>query len=187
MQNTILFRHFCLFACVLVAIATGCEDSTSTSTSTTPEGNTVIERDGNPDVVYFDDDDELMDRAIMKAKETYQAIIDALESDDLTARGYSIKKRYEAGDGYEHLWISDVKWDGQIFTGKIGNEPVNVKGVVLGQPVEVKPEELTDWMYIREGKLIGGYTLRVVMSQYPPAEREAMQKQMGFDVPEVDF
>ena len=42
-------------------------------------------------------------------------------------------------------------------------------------------------MYIRDGMLHGGYTIRVMMAEYPPEERAAMEQQMGFKVPEIDF
>lgn len=167
-----------------LALAQGCDDS---STSTTPSGKDVIEREGNPDVVYYDDSDDLMNRGIAKAKATYAEFLTALEAKDPASTGFSVKKPFEAREGKEHLWISDVAWDGKKFTGTVGNEPVNVPGLALGQAVEVKPEELSDWMYILDGKLYGGYTIRVMMGEYPPEERKAIEQQMGFTVPEIDF
>ena len=147
----------------------------------------MVEREGSPDVVYYDDEDDLMNRAVAQAKATYSEFVLALEAEDPAILGLSVKKPFEAKEGYEHIWISDISWDGQAFSGTVGNEPVDVPGLTYGQAVTVTPEELSDWMYIRDGMLHGGYTLRVTLSEYPPEERAAMEREMGFKVPEIDF
>lgn len=48
--------------------------------------------------------------------------------------------------------------------------PVNVQ---FGQKWTVKKEDISDWMFMRDGKMHGNYTMRPLLKTMP--EREAAQ------------
>jgi uncharacterized protein YegJ (DUF2314 family) len=58
------------------------------------------------------------------------------------------------------MWLTPVSFDGTTFHGTVNNEPEKVKTVRMGQKVTVAPSEISDWMYVENRKLVGGYTLR---------------------------
>ena len=44
------------------------------------------------------------------------------------------------------------------------------------QKVDFHPSQITDWMYIDKGRLVGGYTTRLIRARMTPAERAALDK-----------
>ncbi|MCE9544453.1 MAG: DUF2314 domain-containing protein [Planctomycetia bacterium] len=128
-----------------------------------------------------------MDRAIQKARSTYPEFVEALHKHPVGAVHFTIKKGFGAGEELEHIWLSDVSWNGKAFSAKVDNEPVDTKLVKLGDRVEVRPEELSDWMYIQDGKLVGGYTVRVLYYAASKEEQKELSNQMHATVPAIDF
>lgn len=146
----------------------------------------VVKRPGEPDYVRAFDE-KLMDRAIQKAKDTKQEFIDTLQSKRPGTGDFAIKKPFPAGAGHEHIWLNEVSWDGKAFTATINDEPVDTKAVKLGDRVQVTPEEISDWMYVENGVLKGGYTIRVLHYQASPEEQKEFLKHVPFSIPPIDF
>jgi uncharacterized protein YegJ (DUF2314 family) len=57
----------------------------------------------------------------------------------------------------------------------------------MGDRVHVTPKELSDWMYIEDGVLKGGYTIRVLHYQSSPEEQKEFLKHVPFSIPPIDF
>lgn len=141
----------------------------------------VVRRRGQPDYVRKYDP-QAMDKAIAGARATWRQFAQALASPGDRMYGFSIKRGFRVGDDpeAEHIWLTQVSFDGERFTGTVDNEPVDTREVRLGDRVEVTPEQLSDWMYIEKGVLRGGYTIRVLVAQDSPQAREAFFKDVGF-------
>jgi uncharacterized protein YegJ (DUF2314 family) len=54
--------------------------------------------------------------------------------------------------------------------------------VEAGEEVRVDPEKISDWMYVDNGVLRGGFTLRVLRSRMSPQEREQFDSEIGFGI-----
>ena len=65
------------------------------------------------------------------------------------------------------------------MSGVVNNEPEFVSTIKLGQRVSQPEGRLSDWMYVREGVLQGGYTIRAALEALSPAERENQIRAMG--------
>jgi uncharacterized protein YegJ (DUF2314 family) len=133
-------------------------------------------------VTYLPDDDPRMNAAIVKARATVSGFITALKSPQPNQSAFSIKMMFTDGSQAEHMWLSSVSYDGANFKGTVDNEPDSVKTVKLGQTVTVSPAEISDWMYVENGKLVGGQTLRVLRDVSTPAERAEFDKNVPFIV-----
>jgi len=59
-------------------------------------------------------------------------------------------------------------------------QPAKVKSVKIGQTVTVERAKISDWMYIENRKLVGGYTLRALRETLPPDERANFDKSVPF-------
>ncbi len=133
-------------------------------------------------VVQVSSDDARMNAAIAKARATVGTFVTALQKPKASRSGFSIKIRITKGDDAEHFWLSDVRYDGSAFSGKIDNDPEMVKTVKLGQAASARPAEISDWMYVDHGKLVGGYTLRVLRDGLSPSERAEFDRSVPFKV-----
>lgn len=137
---------------------------------------------GPPGYVNVPDKDRAMDRAMNHAQHSLGFFIAVLRANKPDDDGFEIKKAFVDGDAVEQLWIADLSFDGKNFEGKINNKPIDVHNVKLGQKVTVSPREVSDWMFIKNGNLMGGYTTRVLYARLSPEERARFDKEAQFKI-----
>ena len=70
----------------------------------------------------------------------------------------------------EHFWLTDILFQNGDFIGSISNDPGIVHNVKVGQKWRVKKDEISDWMFRRNGKIYGNYTIRPLLKTMPPNE-----------------
>ena len=133
-------------------------------------------------VTYVADDDPQMNAAMEKARTSVNKFVAALRSPKPGQSGFAVKMAFVDSNGTEHMWLSPVSYDGKSFHGTVNNEPEKVKSVKIGQKVSVEPSKISDWMYVENRKLVGGYTLRVLRDKMSPAERVDFDKSVPFVV-----
>ena len=122
----------------------------------------VVKRPGEPDVIMVADDDPRMNAAIDKARVTVEQFIRALSNPQSSQSGFSVKAPIRDGTKVEHMWLTPVRYQNGNFVGKVNNDPDIVKTVKLGDQYDVKKADISDWMYVENGKLVGGFTIRVL-------------------------
>jgi uncharacterized protein YegJ (DUF2314 family) len=144
--------------------------------------NDVVTRPGQPDMIRVSEKDPEMEKAIATAPQTVQQFITALKSPKPSQTGFSIKKGFVDRGMTEHMWLTDVTFDGTNFHGTLNNDPVDVKNVKMGQAVVVLPKDISDWMYLDDSKLIGGYTVRVLYNRETPAGKKQFLEETGFKI-----
>ncbi|HMF17490.1 MAG TPA: DUF2314 domain-containing protein [Gemmataceae bacterium] len=125
-------------------------------------------------------DDPRMNAAIDKARATVKTFIDALQSPKPGQQGFSVKVVFTDGDNDEHMWLLPVRYDGKKFRGTVNNAPQTVKNIKMGQRVTVEPSKISDWMFVENGKLVGGHTVRVLRDAMTPADRAEFDKTAEF-------
>jgi uncharacterized protein YegJ (DUF2314 family) len=81
-------------------------------------------------------------------------------------------KHADAAPSTEHMWLSDIDFDGELITGALINSPNWVKSVKKGDSVRVPLNEMRDWMYAISGVAFGGYTVNLMRSRMEPQERK---------------
>ncbi|MBE7157113.1 MAG: DUF2314 domain-containing protein [Rhodospirillales bacterium] len=128
------------------------------------------------------DNDKPMDRAVNSAQHSLGFFVAALRAKKPEDGGFEIKKAFVDGDNVEHLWIDDVTFDGTNFHGRINNKPVVLHNVRLDQRVTVPAAEVVDWMFVKDSKLMGGYTTRVLYARMSPEEKARFDKEAEFKI-----
>lgn len=125
-------------------------------------------------------EDLQMNWAMEKARLTIDYFRDCLREPQPGQYGLSLKVRLEDGQGTEHMWLHDLSLDDDgLFYGVIDSEPVTVRNVQLGTRIGVPYEAISDWLLVEEGRLIGGYTIRVYRESLEPKERIAFDREFG--------
>jgi uncharacterized protein YegJ (DUF2314 family) len=71
----------------------------------------------------------------------------------------------------EHMWLSDVDFDGREVNGTLLNSPNWLKSVKEGDTVRVPLGQISDWMYSIGGEVYGAYTVNLIRSRMGRAER----------------
>ena len=134
----------------------------------------------SPAYVHVDDSDKAMHQAVHEAQRTLGTFLAALASPKPGQTGFAVKKRCIEGNSCEHIWLADVRFDGRVLRGKVDNNPVDTKSLRLGQKVTVRPEEISDWMYVENGRLVGGYTVRAYYRTLSAAGKRQFAQNLGF-------
>jgi len=140
----------------------------------------VIEREGEPNVSVVVNDDAEMNAAMRRGRSTLDEFEARLADPPSTQEYIAIKGRFEEGDAVEHIWLGDVAVLPEGYRGKIGNTPVYLTKLVPGQEVTLSRADVSDWMAVDDGKLVGGYTIRVLRDRLSDAERAEFDANTGF-------
>lgn len=141
-----------------------------------------VKTPGPPGYLEVKDNDRALRGAVEKARESLGFFLAALKAKKPDSVNFAVKKCFIDGDKVEHIWIGDVTWDGKVFHGRVDNKPLDVTNLHLAQHVTVAPEDVTDWMFVKEGKLMGGFTTRVLYSRLSPEEKAQFRKQAEFSI-----
>jgi uncharacterized protein YegJ (DUF2314 family) len=153
---------------VLLLALAGCSGSKTPETADTPDG---AQPPGAAQVVTPEEpvyDDKEMEAAVARAKSEVDTFIAELASP--TGTEHEIKAPVEDKGEIEHLWISNVTFENGEFKGKINSQPEFVQNVKAGQDWTVKKEDISDWMFMRDGKMHGNYTTRALITTMTPEE-----------------
>jgi uncharacterized protein YegJ (DUF2314 family) len=116
-------------------------------------------------------EDQEMNEAKDRARASLDHFWQKLANPGPDETGFAIKVAlpYD-GNNTEHIWTKDIeRKDGKI-SAVINNVPRDVKTVRLGQRIEVADAQISDWMYMRAGKIVGNYTMRPLLKRMPPQD-----------------
>src|SRR5215475_5139686 len=113
-----------------------------------------------------------MAAAIAKARVSLPTFWASWENPKPSETGHSLKVRFanRTNDG-EHIWMMDVKkLPNGLYSGRFGNAPVYLPGKQEGDLAEFKEADISDWMFRRNDKIVGGETIRPLLKSLPKAD-----------------
>jgi uncharacterized protein YegJ (DUF2314 family) len=135
-----------------------------------------------PDLVFVDEKDKEMNAAMEKARKSVDDFIKAFQKPKKGQSDFGIKVGITDGKQVEHFWVAVTKFDGKQFEGTINNEPALVKTIKEGEAVTVEKGKISDWMFVENKKLVGGYTVRVLRNRLTPEERKALDESIPYKI-----
>ena len=147
-----------------------------------PIGRTVRRPGSEPEYFRVEENDVQMRRAVRLARKHLRVFITALEHPAPGQHDFEVKKPFVQGDHVEHIWLSHVKYSGKRFHGFVDNKPQEITGLKMGMRVSVNPNEISDWLFLDNGKLVGGYTIRVLYSDLSPERKKEFTERADFRI-----
>ncbi len=130
-------------------------------------------------VINVADDDPEMLAAVAKARGTLPDFWKVFDKPEHGESGFSLKVKITDKRGTEHFWVIDLqKQDGKIM-GKINNDPEIVANVKLGERIEIPEADISDWLYMRDDKMVGNETIRPLLKKMPVDEAKKMKSIMA--------
>jgi uncharacterized protein YegJ (DUF2314 family) len=132
--------------------------------------------------LWVDDDDRGMAAAIRRARRTIDVFLEALAHPKRGDRDFGIKALFATKTRREHLWVNDPTWDGRCFVGRLGNDPEIIRKLAAGDRCKVELARLSDWMFVRRSKLVGGETIRLLRKRMTPYERLIFDDEITFKI-----
>lgn len=130
-------------------------------------------------VSSVDATDARMNAAIADARKNLPHFWSRLEKPGQGESDFNLKVRIEDKEGVEHFWCSDIRRESGRLSGVINNDAMIVKCVSNGQRVAFNEDQISDWLYMREGKMIGNYTVRPLMRDMSKQERREIEAMLG--------
>ena len=116
--------------------------------------------DTTADTYTVTPEDRLFNSAITNARQTINELDKALVSGNTSYTDFAVKK----------------------YKGFVNNDAEKTLEVKYGDTVIVRKDEITDWMYLDNNVLRGGYTIRAVRNKLSKEERVKMDNELGFKV-----
>jgi uncharacterized protein YegJ (DUF2314 family) len=153
------FRTKLAFACLLLLALSACS-----------------QRDK---VINVADDDPEMVAAIAKARASLPKFWEIFEKRNQGESDFSLKVKITDKNGTEHFWATEVERRGGKLMGTINNDPNTVASVKLGDRIEIPEADISDWLYMREGKMHGNHTLKPLFKSMPAAEVQKLKAIMA--------
>ncbi|HEX8831026.1 MAG TPA: DUF2314 domain-containing protein [Longimicrobium sp.] len=143
-------------------------------------GKPVREFDEEKRIVHTNEDDQVMNAAIARARATAPQLIERLNHTPPGLSYLGVKAGLHGPGGVrEHIWLSNVSYaDGKI-AGKLTEDARMFPGFNAGDVVRVEPGEISDWMTVENGRACGGFTSRIVLAEVTSEVRAAYMAEMG--------
>ena len=127
----------------------------------------------------YEGDTELRDAA-MDARASLDGFVERLPELRATGAFTSVKFPLIENDITEHVWMSDVAFDGETLTGYLASEPLHHAGWSFGDRVSVPVDHVLDWAVIDDGTLYGGFSIYVLRRRSSPEDRQTHDEHRGF-------
>src|SRR5262245_50866913 len=116
--------------------------------------------------------DPEMAAAIAKARTSLPAFWKSFDHPGPGEENFSLKVAIKDGADVEHFWLIDVAREGDKIAGTINNEPGIVSNVENGERYEFTEADISDWLFMRNGKMVGNETMRPLLKRMPNATAE---------------
>ncbi len=114
-----------------------------------------------------DDHDAEMTAAIKAAVDSIGTFFEALENPKPGQTGFLLKVRFTDRERTEHIWLADLDFTVMPGTGTVANE-TSFPGLAYMGRASFTPDQITDWMFFDNDKLVGGFTTRVLLRRSRP-------------------
>jgi len=121
-------------------------------------------------LVSFGESDPKMRDAIEEAQRTLRSFFDAFASPKPNQKSFLLKVVFKSGEKSEHIWMADINASVFPLEGTVANE-TEFPGLKFMERTAFHPSQVTDWMYVEDGYLVGGFTTRVIRDSMTPADR----------------
>jgi uncharacterized protein YegJ (DUF2314 family) len=105
--------------------------------------------------------DPRLRQAMAEAKKRWREFVDAFErrsADQL----FSIRAPFGDGAHTEFMWVGVTAIENDMIYGKLGNEPVHLRGMNAGETVKVRVADMNDWMFTEGKAMRGGFTIEAI-------------------------
>ena len=140
----------------------------------------VVRAQDRSPIVDLSSGDPEMNAAIAKARSTLPTFWASYDAPKSSETGHSLKVRFpKPRSGNEHIWMAEVKRtaDGR-YSGRFANAPRDLPGKKAGEVALFKEADISDWMFLRNGKIVGGETIRPTLKLLPKADADALRARL---------
>jgi len=125
-----------------------------------------------------------MEAAFQQARETLDEFIQKIGTTHPDRTLVAVKVRFVLPDSSsQDIWVDQITYDDQAgrFHGVMGDDIPTLK-LSVDDKITIDKKEIVDWMIVQDGKLIGGYTIRLAYARMTPAQKERFLETVHYSV-----
>jgi len=140
---------------------------------------TVMAQDRSP-VIDLSSGNAEMNAAIAKGRATLPTFWASYDAPKSSETGHSLKVRFaNPRNNGEHVWMADVKKtaDGR-YSGRFANAPRDLPGKKAGEVALFTEADISDWMFMRNSKIVGGETIKPMLKLMTKADADTFRARM---------
>lgn len=132
-------------------------------------------------VIGVADEDAEMNAAIARARATLPVFWASYDVPKGSETEHSLKVRFSTAGAVagEHIWMNQVKkLPSGEYAARFADMPKNLPGKRFGDLAAFRDADISDWMFMRNGKIVGGETIKPLLKSLPKADADALRARM---------
>ena len=138
---------------------------------------------GSDPIINYSDDDQAMNKAVADARARLGYFWEREKAKARNESDFALKVAIPTtspgGPRYEHIWVENISRSGDGFAASLANEPGWLRGLHNGDRVEFTENMISDWGFYRGDKMIGFYTVRVMLPDMPAKDAAEIRAMLG--------
>ena len=126
--------------------------------------------------------DSELDAAIEQARQSLDDFIAKITTPHPDRTFIAVKVRFTPPDeSPQDIWVDEVTYTDGVLRGNMGDD-IPLLRLEAGEKIKINDEDIVDWMIFEDGKLIGGYTIRLAVKRMSPEEREQFLETLDYAI-----
>ena len=126
--------------------------------------------------------DKEMESAFQEAWDTLDVFLERIATPHPNRTYIALKVRFSPPDGSpQDIWVDNVTYTDGSFRGNMGDDIPSLK-LRFGEEIVIPAEDIVDWMIVEDGKLIGGYTIRLAYERMSPEEQKRFLEAIDYSI-----
>ena len=127
-------------------------------------------------------EDAELDAVIAQAHATLPEFIALLAESNPAYSLIGMKVRFSPREGgTRDVWTDGVTYINDQFMGNMGDEIPSLH-LAFDDRIVIDEQDIVDWMIVMDGKLIGGYTIRLYFLRMTPAEQKMFLENVDYSL-----
>jgi uncharacterized protein YegJ (DUF2314 family) len=136
-----------------------------------------VSRPPSPEIEVEQSDKEI-ERIAENARRALPTFFRNLARPEEGAGNFYIKYPLIADDGgIEQVWLGSIHLNGGVYFGRLANTTKLMESR-KGSSIIIDTDKITDWMYIQDGKIIGGRSIKYLLEKIPEEKRKEDQRKI---------
>ena len=128
------------------------------------------------------DSDNEMEAAFQQARDTLDSFIVKIGTPSPNRTLVAVKVRFVLPDGSsQDLWVDQISYQDGVFHGTMGDDLPTLR-LSMDDKITIKRKDIVDWMLVEDGKLIGGYTIRLAYERMSPEQKKQFLKTINYSI-----
>jgi uncharacterized protein YegJ (DUF2314 family) len=125
--------------------------------------------------IEVDQSDREIERIADNARRALPIFFRNLSRPENGANNFYVKYPLRSDDGsVEQVWLGSIRLRNNTYYGTLANTTRSRSR----KRVTIDTDKITDWMYIQDGKIIGGRSIKYLLEKIPESQRNEDQRKI---------